>query len=127
MTRPLLSVLALIAGTGLSAACAPTQDPPPTANLDIPGMQEREQIRSELIAKRLDTVLLDAMRNNDIDAWLTFSRGAQPRSHALGDRRGMGGVRNAYIFFDRGVTSPRRSLSARINSGTARSRTPTTS
>ena len=110
MTRPLLLVLALVAGTALSPACAPAPDldPPPTANLDIPGMEERQRIRADLIARRLDAVLLEAMRNHDIDAWMAFSRehNLDPILSEIGG--GWGGVRNAYIFFDRGEQQPEK-------------------
>ena len=108
MTRPLLSFLALVATTALSPTGMLAQGTPPTANLDIPGAKERQEIRADLIAKRLDTVLLDAMRKNDIDAWLTFSRehNLDPILSEIGG--GWGGVRNAYLFFDRGGDKPEK-------------------
>jgi hypothetical protein len=46
----------------------------PTETLEIPDARERFEIRKRLIQKRLDGVLLPAMRAHDIDLWLVFSR-----------------------------------------------------
>ena len=107
-TRLLLSILGLLVATASLPAHAIAQAAPPTANLAIPGAKERQAIRYDLISKRLDTVLLGAMRRNDIDAWLTFSREANldPILSEIGG--GWGGVRNAYIFFDRGDDKPEK-------------------
>ena len=108
MTRFLLSFLGLVVVLVLTPAGAIAQGTPPTEDLNIPGAKERQEIRSDLIAKRLDTVLLDAMRKHDIDAWLTFSRehNLDPMLSEIGG--GWGGVRNAYIFFDRGGDTPEK-------------------
>src|SRR5688572_18986497 len=59
-------------------------------------------VRSNIIKKRLDTVLLPAMRAHKIDLWLVFTRehNEDPLLSEIGG--GWGGVRNAYLFFDRG-------------------------
>ena len=103
-----MSILGLLVATASLPAHAIAQAAPPTANLAIPGAKERQAIRYDLISKRLDTVLLGAMRRNDIDAWLTFSREANldPMLSEIGG--GWGGVRNAYIFFDRGDDKPEK-------------------
>ena len=108
MSRYVLSFIGLLIMSLLASTIASAQDSPPTADLGIPGAKERQAIRSDLIAKRLDTVLLDAMRKNDIDAWLTFSRehNLDPILSEIGG--GWGGVRNAYIFFDRGGDTPEK-------------------
>ena len=80
----------------------------PTESLQIPGAQERFEIRKDLIGKRLDTVLLPAMRAHDIDLWLVFSRehDVDPILSEIGG--GWGGVRNAYLFFDGGGDTPEK-------------------
>jgi len=99
--------LALAAG-GCAPASAPEEDLLPTEAIDIPDARERAQIRKDLITKRLDTVVLPAMRAHDIDMWLTFSREhhVDPILSEIGG--GWGGVRNAYIFFDHGGDTPEK-------------------
>ncbi|MCY4629235.1 MAG: M24 family metallopeptidase [Acidobacteria bacterium] len=99
--------LALAAG-GCAPASAPEEELLPTEALDIPDARERAQIRKDLITKRLDTVVLPAMRAHDIDMWLTFSREhhVDPILSEIGG--GWGGVRNAYIFFDHGGDTPEK-------------------
>ena len=103
-----MSILGLLVATASLPAHAIAQAAPPTANLAIPGAKERQAIRYDLISKRLDTVLLGAMRRNDIDAWLTFSREANLDQMLSEIGGGWGGVRNAYIFFDRGDDKPEK-------------------
>ncbi len=105
----LTTALALAAGCGpMGAEPAGDGDARPTEVLDIPDARERAQIRKDLITKRLDTVVLPAMRAHDIDMWLTFSREhhVDPILSEIGG--GWGGVRNAYIFFDRGEDTPEK-------------------
>ena len=99
--------LALAAG-GCAPASAPEEDLLPTEAIDIPDARERAQIRKDLITKRLDAVVLPAMRAHDIDMWLTFSREhhVDPILSEIGG--GWGGVRNAYIFFDHGGDTPEK-------------------
>ena len=99
--------LALAAG-GCAPASAPEEELLPTEALDIPDARERAQIRKDLITKRLDAVVLPAMRAHDIDMWLTFSREhhVDPILSEIGG--GWGGVRNAYIFFDHGGDTPEK-------------------
>ena len=80
----------------------------PTETLEIPDARERFEIRKRLIQKRLDGVLLPAMRAHDIDLWLVFSREhhTDPILSEIGG--GWGGVRNAYLFFDRGGDTPEK-------------------
>ena len=80
----------------------------PTEALRIPGARARFEIRKDLVAKRLDSVLLPAMRAHDIDLWLVFSREhhVDPILSEIGG--GWGGVRNAYLFFDRGGDTPEK-------------------
>ena len=74
----------------------------------VPGEKARFEIRKDIIAKRLNTVLLPAMRAHGIDLWLVFSREhhLDPMQSELGG--GWGGVRNAYLFFDRGGDRPEK-------------------
>ena len=99
--------LALAAG-GCAPASAPEEDLLPTEAIDIPDARERAQVRKDLITKRLDAVVLPAMRAHDIDMWLTFSREhhVDPILSEIGG--GWGGVRNAYIFFDHGGDTPEK-------------------
>lgn len=112
LTRTVLIPSALVL---LLAACAPPggedagESPErPTANLAIPDAQERAATRTELIGKRLDSVLLPAMRAHGIDLWLVFSRehDVDPILSEIGG--GWGGVRNAYVFFDDGGDEPEK-------------------
>ncbi len=100
-----LSAFLFLNGCGSSA---PADAPRPTDTLDIPDAKERFEIRKRLIAKRLDSVLLPAMRAHDIDLWLVFSREhhIDPILSEIGG--GWGGVRNAYLFFDRGSDTPEK-------------------
>ncbi len=105
----LTMALALAAGCGpMDADTSGNGDARPTEVLDIPDARERAQIRKDLITKRLDAVVLPAMRAHDIDMWLTFSREhhVDPILSEIGG--GWGGVRNAYIFFDRGEDTPEK-------------------
>ena len=104
---PLAGVLAL-AAAGCTPAGAPEEELRPTEAIQIPDARERFGIRKDLITKRLDAVVLPAMRAHGIDMWLTFSREphVDPILSEIGG--GWGGVRNAYLFFDRGEDQPEK-------------------
>ena len=80
----------------------------PTETLRIPGARERFETRKRLVRERLDSVLLPAMRAQGVDLWLVFSREhhTDPILSEIGG--GWGGVRNAYLFFDRGADEPEK-------------------
>ena len=80
----------------------------PTSVLHVPGAKDRFETRKGLIAQRLDRVLVPAMRRHGIDLWLVFSRehSLDPILSEIGG--GWGGVRNAYLFFDRGTDQPEK-------------------
>lgn len=107
-SRRLLIVAFIAAFGSLVAEGATAQVAPPTSALEIPDEKARQTIRSELIARRLDSVLLAAMREHDIDLWLVMSRehNVDPILSEIGG--GWGGVRNAYLFFDDGGDTPRK-------------------
>jgi len=79
-----------------------------TGSLGIPNAQERYAIRKRIIAKKLNTTLLPAMRRHGIDMWLVMSREFHhdPFLEEIGG--GSAGVRNAYIFFDNGGDVPEK-------------------
>ena len=103
-----LAVVTASACGSVGTGDAPDDMARPTEALEIPGAQERFEIRKDLIRKRLDTVLLPAMRAHDIDLWLVFSRehDVDPILSEIGG--GWGGVRNAYVFFDHGGDKPEK-------------------
>ena len=103
-----LAVLAAGACGGSGDGGAASDAARPTEALRIPGAQARFEIRKDLVAKRLDSVLLPAMRAHDIDMWLVFSREhhVDPILSEIGG--GWGGVRNAYLFFDHGGDKPEK-------------------
>ena len=103
-----LAVLAAGACGGSGDGGAASDAARPTESLRIPGAEARFEIRKDLVAKRLDSVLLPAMRAHDIDLWLVFSREhhVDPILSEIGG--GWGGVRNAYLFFDRGGDTPEK-------------------
>jgi Xaa-Pro aminopeptidase len=79
------------------------------AGLKVPGEKERIETRNDIVMKRLDTLLIPAMRKHGIDLWLVFSRewNADPVHFEIqGDPHA--GVRNAYLFFDRGGDKPEK-------------------
>ena len=77
-------------------------------------LEERARIRSELNRKRVDTLLLPAMRKAGIDCWIIMSREFHKDFvlEYIEDSRENtpGGHRNAYIFFDDGSDRPKKIL-----------------
>lgn len=82
-----------------------------TGNLTIRSREERAAIQSELNLKRVDTLLLPAMRENGIDCWVIMSREFHKDwvlDYIEDEAGATGGHRNAYIFFDDGTDHVRR-------------------
>jgi Xaa-Pro aminopeptidase len=69
-------------------------------SLGIPGERERYALRKAVIAKRLNTTLLPAMRQHGIDMWVVLGREFHPDPLLEEIGGGWPGVRNAHIFFD---------------------------
>lgn len=68
----------------------------------IPTSIERNEIKKAIVAEKLATALLPAMRNHGIDMWIVLDRenNSEPLHDELGG--GFSGVRAAFIFFDNG-------------------------
>ena len=77
-------------------------------SLGIPKEHERYAIRKGIIASKLNTVLLPAMRRHGIDMWLVLSREFHPDPFLYEIGGGWPGVRNAYLFFDSGGDVPEK-------------------
>ncbi len=72
------------------------------SDYDIPTSLERNEIKKAIVAEKLGTALLPAMRNHGIDMWIVLDRENNP--DPLHDELGGGfsGVRAAFIYFDNG-------------------------
>lgn len=77
-------------------------------SLGVPKERERYAIRKGVIANKLNTTLLPAMRRHSIDMWLVLSREFHPDPFLDEIGGGFPGVRNAYIFFDNGGDVPEK-------------------
>jgi Xaa-Pro aminopeptidase len=85
------------------------QDAPLTAeSLGVPDERVRYALRKQIIGKKLNTTLLPAMRKHGIDMWIILSREFHPDPFLPDIGGGWPGVRNAYIFFDRGGDTPEK-------------------
>ena len=73
-----------------------------TSDYNIPSSLERNEIKKAIVAEKLSTALLPAMRNHGIDMWIVLDRENNP--DPLHDELGGGfsGVRAAFIYFDNG-------------------------
>src|SRR3984885_6704937 len=71
------------------------------AGLGIPGERERYMIRRDLTLKKVNELLLPAMRAHGIDMWIVLDREDHPDPRRV-DIGGEGGVRNAAVFYDTG-------------------------
>ena len=76
--------------------------------LGIPAERERYAIRKNITAKKLNGTLLPAMRKHGIDMWIVLSREFHPDPLLADIGGGWPGVRNAYLFFDRGSDTPEK-------------------
>ncbi|MDR7468427.1 MAG: M24 family metallopeptidase [Armatimonadota bacterium] len=65
-------------------------------------------MRKAIIRRKLDTVLLPAMRRHGIDLWLVLCREFHPDPMLAELGGGWPGVRNAYVFADRGGETPEK-------------------
>lgn len=77
-------------------------------NLGIPNERERYAIRKNIVAAKLNSTLLPAMRRHNIDMWLVLCREFHPDPFLAEIGGGWPGVRNAYIFFDTGGDVPEK-------------------
>ncbi len=98
----LLAALVLVASGGAESAKSQNADRPSASDYGIPASQERYEIKKAVVAEKLATSLLPAMRNHGIDMWLVLDRenNPEPLHGDLGG--GFSGVRAAFIFFDSG-------------------------
>ena len=82
--------------------------PAESADYGIPDSRERFEIQRALISDKLQSSLLPAMRNHDIDMWIVLDRenNSEPLHVELGG--GFAGVRSAYMFFDNGTDVPEK-------------------
>ena len=92
----------------VAAACAE-----PSANeqsIHVLSLQEQAETFFDLNVKRVDRLMLPAMRNAGIDCWIMMSREGfiDPVLEYIRDENGEGGHRNAFIFFDDGSERLRR-------------------
>ena len=71
------------------------------ASLGVPDERERYRIKRDLTLKKVNTLLLPAMRRHGIDMWIVLDREYNPDPFA-GEIGGHGGVRNAHVFYDAG-------------------------
>ena len=100
-SRMVLPVVCMVlsAGPALSAA-----------NIKVRPLKERDAIRADLNIKRVDQLLLSAMRQAGIDCWVIMSREFNEdfvMSYIM-DSKAEGGHRNAFMFFDDGSPRLRR-------------------
>ena len=82
-----------------------------SAEYKIRPLRERADIRSDLNTKRVDTLLLPAMRKAGIDCWVIMSREFKEDfvlDYVMDVKGATGGHRNAFIFFDDGSNRLKR-------------------
>jgi methionine aminopeptidase len=92
---------ALLACLVVGACGAPSADEPA---VNVLSLQEQAETFFDLNVKRVDRLMLPAMRNAGIDCWILMSREGfiDPVLEYIRDENGEGGHRNAFIFFDDG-------------------------
>src|SRR3984885_4262027 len=71
------------------------------AGLGVPGERERYALRRDLTLKKVNALLLPAMRAHGIDMWIVLDREYHPDPLSV-DIGGEFGVRNAAVFYDAG-------------------------
>ena len=78
------------------------------ADYGIPQAKERFETHRDMVADKLDSALLPAMRRNGIDMWIVLDRenNHDPLHEELGG--GFAGVRGAFIFHDDGSDKPEK-------------------
>jgi len=106
MKRSCIGLILILLITSIGCSVSDTAE-----DFSIRPREERASILSELNLKRVDTLLLPAMRRNGIDCWIIMSREFNKDwvLNYIEDKAGAtGGHRNAYIFFDDGTDRVRR-------------------
>lgn len=98
-----------IIGVGVISACGEITDER-VANFSsaphdygVPDVLTQFELKRTIVQKKLNDVLVNAMRANGIDMWIVIDR--ENNEDPLHDEIGGGysGVRGAFIFFDRGI------------------------
>ncbi len=92
----------------VAASCAaPSADEPA---VHVMSLREQAETFFDLNVKRVDRLMLPAMRSAGIDCWIMMSREGfiDPVLEYIRDENGEGGHRNAFIFFDDGSERLRR-------------------
>lgn len=86
----------------VSMSCTVKKETEP--GVQIRSVKERREILADLNIKRVNTLLLPAMRKNGIDCWIIMSREFNKDFvlNYIEDKKALGGHRNAYIFYDDG-------------------------
>lgn len=82
-----------------------------SAQVKIRPLRERAQIQADLNIKRVDRLLLPAMRKAGIDCWVIMSREFNEDfvlDYIMDVKGDTGGHRNAYLFFDDGTSRLQR-------------------
>lgn len=94
------SSAALLCLVAVACATQSTKNPP----VQVLSLQEQAETLYDLNVKRVNRLLLPAMRNAGIDCWVIMSREGfiDPVLEYIRDENGEGGHRNAFIFFDDG-------------------------
>ncbi len=105
----LRSVCTLAACLAVGACVALSEEKPA---VHVMSLQEQAETLYDLNVKRVDRLMLPAMRNAGIDCWVIMSREGfiDPVLEYIRDENGEGGHRNAFIFFDDGSERLRRTV-----------------
>ena len=98
---------ALIVCLVVAACAAPSAE---ESAVHVLSLQEQAETFFDLNVKRVDQLMLPAMRNAGIDCWILMSREGfiDPVLEYIRDENGEGGHRDAFIFFDDGSDRLRR-------------------
>jgi Xaa-Pro aminopeptidase len=102
-----LALLIACVQEGPHPSVAASPEPTPD-DWGIPDAKERFEIQRDMVADKLNRVLLPAMRNHGVDMWIVLDRenNPEPLHDELGG--GFSGVRAAFIFYDNGGDTPEK-------------------
>lgn len=105
--KEFISISVIITGTSIALQGSPAHAQN-DAEYGIPDSHTRFEMRNAIVAEKLDTALLPAMRNHGIDMWIVLDRenNSEPLHDELGG--GFSGVRAAFIFYDTGGDRPEK-------------------